>query len=75
MGRCFSSASTICFELRDVDADLLEHRPHDAVALVQQRRQQVQRLDLRIPRLGRQLLRALHGFLGFDREFVETERP
>ncbi len=29
--------------------------------------QQVQRVDLRIAALGRQLLRALDGFLGFDR--------
>ena len=29
-GKCFSSASTICLELPDVRADLLEHRPHDA---------------------------------------------
>ena len=33
----------------------------------------MQRLDLRIPSLGGQLLRAAHGLLGFDRQFVETE--
>ena len=41
-------------ELRDVHADLVEHRPHDALGLAEQRRQQMQRLDLRIPRARRQ---------------------
>ena len=72
-GRCFSSASTIFSSCADVRADLLEHRPHDAAVLGQQRGQQMHRLDLRIPSLGRQLLRAGHRFLGLDRQFVETE--
>ena len=39
----------------------------------QQRRQQMHRLNLRIPRLRRQLLRAGDGLLGLDRQFVESE--
>ena len=55
------------FELPDVRADFFEHRAHDAAVLVQERRQQVDRLNLRIPRLRGQLLRAGDGLLGFDR--------
>jgi hypothetical protein len=31
------------------------------------------RLNLRIPRVGSKLLRALDGFLGFEGEFVESK--
>ncbi len=72
-GKCFSSASTIVSSWPTIGADLLQQRPHDALALVQQRGQQVQRLDLRIASVGGELLRALHGLLGFDRQFVESK--
>ena len=55
------------FELPDVRADLFQHRPHDPAVFLKQGGQQMNRLDLRIPRLRGQLLRASNGFLGFDR--------
>ena len=61
------------FQLVDIRADLFKHGAHDAAVLLQERGQQMDRLDLRIPRLGGQLLRAGHGFLGFDRQFVESK--
>ena len=44
-------------QLAAVDADAVEDRADDAVALGQQRGQQVQRVDLRMPAIGRQFLR------------------
>ena len=41
--------------------------------LGQQRGQQMQRVDLRIAAVGGQLLGALHGLLGLDRQFVEAK--
>ena len=62
-------------QLPAVDADAFEDRPDDAVVFRQQRRQQVQRIDLRMPPIGRQFLRPGHRLLGFERQFVEVEMP
>ena len=56
-----------------VGPDLLQEGPDHTVRLVQKRREQVQRIDLRIPRPGRKFMRPLHGLLGLDRQFVESE--
>ena len=45
-------------ELVDVGADFFEHRPDDARCLRRQRREQMHRLDLRIPSVGGEFLRA-----------------
>ena len=54
------------FQLAGVRPDLVEDRPDDAAFLGQQRGEQVHRLNLRIARLGRKLLRTRDGFLSFD---------
>ena len=61
------------FQLRPVGADPLQERRDHAVALAQQGRQQVQRLDLRIARFGGERLRRGHRLLGLDRQFVEAK--
>ena len=60
-------------ELPSISADPLEEGGDDAVALAEQRRQQVQRIDLRMALVGRQRLRAGECLLGLDRKFIETE--
>ena len=54
------------------DADLLQHRRDDAFFVLQQRRQQMDRQQLRIAVLGGEFVRALHRFLRFHCEFVPT---
>ena len=54
------------------DADFFEHRRNDAFAVLDQRGQQMERSKFRIAVLGRELVRALDGFLRFDCEFVPT---
>ena len=63
----------LLLQLRHVDADFFQDRPGHAVLLVEQRRQQVQRVHLRMALVRGQRLGALDGFLRFDREFVEAE--
>jgi hypothetical protein len=60
-------------QLAAVDADAIEDRADDAVVFGQERRQQVQRVDLRMPAVGRQLLGASHRLLGLERLFVESK--
>ena len=60
-------------ELLAVDADPLEDRSDDAIVFCQQRRQQVQRVDLRIAAIGRQFLRPCHRLLGLQGQFVESK--
>ena len=54
------------------DADFFEHGRNDAFLVLEQRGQQVQRQQFGIAVLGGELVRALHGFLRFDGEFVPT---
>ena len=49
------------------------YQDNDALLFGQQPGQKVQGIDLRIAPIGRQVLGALNGFLGFDGEFVEAE--
>ena len=60
-------------QLGSIDADAVEHRSGDAVALGEHGRQEVQRVDLRMPAVGRQRLRSGNGLLGLDGQFVETK--
>ena len=60
-------------QLPPVDADPIEDRPDDALAFGQQRRQQVQRVDLRMAAVGRQFLRPRHRLLGLQGQFVEAK--
>src|SRR4051812_2367279 len=60
-------------QLPYVRADLFQHGPNDSFAFFQERREQVHGLNLRVSSLARELLRALNGLLGFDRQFVESE--
>ena len=62
-----------CPSCPPVDADAIEDRPHDAVIFRKQRCQQVQRVDLGMAAIRRKFLCPGHGFLGFEREFVETK--
>ena len=55
------------------DADLFQHRRNNAFLVLEQRRQQVQRQQLRIAVLGGELVPALDGFLRFYCEFVPTD--
>jgi hypothetical protein len=56
-----------------VHADGVEQRANDPLLLVDKRREQVKRLDLRVTRVGRNFLRPLDGFLCFLGEFIETK--
>ncbi len=60
-------------KLTDIRAYFLQHWAHNAAVFLQKGGQEMHRLDLRIASLRGQLLRAGHGLLGLDREFVETE--
>ena len=57
-----------------IRVELLEHRHHEAVLLVQQREEEVRRADLRVSILGGKPLRAGHGLLGLDREAIRLHR-
>src|SRR4051794_28792836 len=61
------------FELPGVGPHLFEHRPNNTLALIEQRREKVDRLHLRIAGFAREFLRPLHRFLGLNRQFVESE--
>ena len=60
-------------QLSAIGADALEDRPDDAVVFGQERRQQVQRIDLGMAPIGGQLLGACHGLLGLEGQFVESK--
>ena len=59
--------------LVDVDAELVEQRPHDAVGLVEERSQQVHRFDGLLASIGSKLDRPLDRFLGLDGELIKVE--
>ena len=59
-------------ELRRVCVHLAQYRGRHAVLLLEQRDQQVLRLDLRVTQRLGQLLRAEDGFLGLFGEFVQV---
>src|SRR5262249_34690307 len=61
------------FELLDVRADLAEQGPNDPLLLVQQGGQQVQRLQLRMPKILSERMRLLNRLLSLDRQFVEAK--
>src|SRR6185503_17832890 len=56
------------------DADLLQHRLHDSLFVLQQRRQQMERQQLRITVLGSKVVAALYCFLRLHRKFLPTNR-
>ncbi len=60
-------------QLALVRTDAIQKRAHHALLLFEQRREQVNRLKLGIPRVGGQFVRPLHRLLGLDCQFVETE--
>src|SRR5690606_32601396 len=60
-------------ELAHIDADLVEQRLDDPLGFAEQGPQQVERRHLRVAALLGQALRTGHGFLGFDRQFVEIK--
>ena len=55
-------------------AELAEHRRHHALTLLEQREEQVLRLEGLVTALVGQRLRRLQGLLCFDRELVESHR-
>src|SRR3954462_14823821 len=61
------------FELPGVGPHLFEHRPNYPLGLSEQRREEVDRLHLRIAGFAREFLRPLHRFLGLNGQFVESE--
>ena len=73
LGKWPNSACDDPIELPAIDADLVEDRADDTLSLGRERGQQVERIDLGIAPIGRQLLRTLDGLLGLDREFVEAK--
>ena len=62
------------FEVTAVGADLLEQRPHNALALGQKRLDEVDRGDLGVAPVGREFNGRLDRLLGLDGELVESKR-
>ena len=56
------------------DTDLLQHRRNDAFFIFNQRRQQMERCQLRIAVLGSEFVSALHSLLRFYGKFIQTDR-
>ena len=54
------------------NADLLQHCGNHALAVLDQRQQQVHRLHLRVAKLSRSPLRLLHRLLRLHRQFFPT---
>ena len=60
-------------DLGGVDAELSQQRADDLLLGMQERGQQVHRLEPLMAALARQRLGLLHGFLALERELVETK--
>jgi hypothetical protein len=58
-------------DLVDVDAEVLQQGLDERVLLLEERQQQMVRVDLRVPARGSKLLRSLDGLLRLDRELIE----
>ncbi len=65
-------AVQVALQPLDGHTDLLEHGGDDALAVLDQRQQQVHGLHLRVAELGGARLRLLHRLLRLDGEFVPT---
>ena len=66
LGQLFDLAIDLAQHGLRTDADFLQHRRNDAFFVLEQRRQQMQRQQLRIAVLGGEFVAPLHRFLRLD---------
>ncbi len=68
----FLNAMQVVLQPLGGNTNLLQHRRNHALAVIDQRQQQMHRQHLRVAQLGRLRLRLLHRLLRLDRQFFPT---